>query len=927
MRFFQSLRSRILWEPGALVLSLALTLALTLTLTVWGPSTVLGATPAEENAEDTAEGPADPQEVAPEEPPADPEDVASATSYGELSPEEALARLRPDHRRFLEEVAVLLSDAEREAFLGLTKDYQRSSFVEHFWRVRDPFPETARNELRDAWEQRLEIAKTQYESLSDARAEALLLYGEPDDVNEVRCSSVLKPLEVWHYRGNLFIRGNFNLVLVREGARDRYRLWSPREGLLPLLAPNTRFGLDERVLIEEIATQCFRGDQLLLALETSLDWAQVESPIPRPSEEWLQTFVSTSTDLPEGADPFPAELHLSFPGRHQSRTVVQGLIRVDVTDIEPASLDGGATYNLLLDGEIVRDDDLFESFRYRFQFPTGGSAQRVPLVFERFLRPGEYKLIVRARDLSSGRYYREERDLHVPYVRPGQAREATGTLATAPIVSSESAGDATTTPIAPADAADATADTELQARELEARQLLGEANATLTAGDHSIRLLPPPPQLTVGNVRIEARTKGDDIGRVRFLLNDRQVMSKRNPPYSVEIDLGDGPRIHRVAAVAVDDENRELARDEILINAGPHRFDVRLVEPRRGGTYTSSLRARAVVEVPESEVLDRVEFYLNETLLATLYQKPFVQPIVIPETLDTAYVRTVAYLADGLSSEDVVFVNAPDYVDYLEVDFVELYTTVLDRKGRPAQDLEVEDFRVLEDGVEQRVARFERVDDIPIYAGILMDTSISMTEELQDAIRGALQFFETVLTPKDRAAVITFNERHDLAVRFTNNIEVLAGGVAGLVAEGETFLYDSLIYGLYYFSGIKGKRAMILLSDGEDVGSHYHFEDALDYARRTGVAIYTIGLGLPGSQRDIQIKLSRLAEETGGRAFFIDRVGELGHVYGKIEDELRSQYLLAYQSSNTDDGEKFREVEVEVLEDGYEAKTMKGYYP
>ena len=916
----QSLPSRVSRTPEALALILALTLGL-------APGVRGEAPPPSREASNAIDGEneAEPRsEGAAREPGASSGAEASDEGGETPSEEERLARLRPDHRRFLEETGALISDAERQAFLGLSKDYQRSSFIEQFWRVRDPFPETARNELEDAWEQRLEIAKTRYEDLSDARARAMLLYGEPDDVNEVRCTSLLKPLEVWSYKGNLFIRGHFHLVLVREGARDHYRLWSPMEGLYPLMALTVRAGTDERALIDRIARECFRGDQLLLALESTLNWAEMGSPVPEPSEEWLQSFVATSTDLPAGADSFPAELALQFPGRHQSRTVVQGVIDVALADLEPSALEGTASYNLLLDGEIVRNDDLFESFRYRFQFPTGGGAKSVPLIFERYLRPGEYKLVVRARDLSSGRYYREERDLHVPMVHPRKgptASRESGSEPTAPALFPTAAGDAA------AGAAEAESQARDGDRELTAT-LLAEANASLDAGDYSIRLLPPPPGLTVGNVRVEARTRGEDIGRVRFLLNDRQVMSKRNPPYSVEIQIGDAPRLHRVTAVAVDDDGEELARDEIMLNAGPHRFAVRLVEPRRSGTYTSSLRARAVVEVPEGETLDRVEFYLNETLLATLYQPPFVQPIVIPDTIETAYVRAAAYLADGNNSEDVVFVNAPDYIDYLKVDFVELYTTVLDRKGRPVQDLELSDFRVREDGTEQEIARFERVDDIPIYAGVVLDTSISMTEELHDAVEGALQFFQTVLTPKDRAAVITFNERHELAVRFTNNIEVLAGGVAGLVAEGETYLYDSLIYALYYFSGVKGKRALILLSDGEDVGSHYTFEDAMDYARRTGVAVYTIGLGLPSSQRDIQIKLSRLAEETGGRSFFIDRVGELGGVYERIEGELRSQYLLAYQSSNKeDDSEKFREVEVEVLEEGLEAKTMRGYYP
>jgi Ca-activated chloride channel family protein len=245
------------------------------------------------------------------------------------------------------------------------------------------------------------------------------------------------------------------------------------------------------------------------------------------------------------------------------------------------------------------------------------------------------------------------------------------------------------------------------------------------------------------------------------------------------------------------------------------------------------------------------------------------------------------------------------------------------------EGLAKEDFTVLEDGVPQQVRRFERVDNVPIYAGVLLDTSASMGEgeKLDQAVSGALRFFQKVITPKDRAAVITFSDQPTLAVRFTNQEPVLAGGLAGLTAAGNTALYDSLIYGLYYFGGIKGKRAIVILSDGKDEGSRYTFAEALEYARRSGVALYTVGIGLSTREADVRLKLARLADETGGRYFFIDRADELERIYDSIQNELRSQYLLAYQSSKEGDPDKFRTVEVKLDKPGLEAKTVRGYYP
>jgi len=459
---------------------------------------------------------------------------------------------------------------------------------------------------------------------------------------------------------------------------------------------------------------------------------------------------------------------------------------------------------------------------------------------------------------------------------------------------------------------------------------LDEANASIGSDDQAIRILTPPPGLITGKLRVEAAATGSGISKVSFELDGRPVLAKTKPPYSVELNLGDQPRIHNLKALALDGAGRKLAEDEIQLNVGPHRFAVRLVEPQSGKTYRASLRAQAQVEVPEGDKLDRVEFFLNDDRVATLYQPPFTQPILVPQgRQDVTYVRAVAYLADGNSTEDLVLINAPDFTQRVDVQFVELYTSVVDGKGRPAEGLTKDDFTVFEDGARQQVRRFELVRDVPVYAGILLDTSASMSEgeKLDQAVRGALRFFQKVITPKDRAAVITFSDQPNLAVRFTSQEPVLAGGLAGLTAAGNTALYDSLIYALYYFGGVKGKRAIVILSDGKDEGSRHPFSEALEYARRSGVALYTVGINLSTSDTDVRLKLSRLADETGGRFFFIERAGELEGIYDTIQKELRSQYLLAYQSSKEGDPDKFRTIEVKLAKPGLEAKTLRGYYP
>ncbi|MCB1034375.1 MAG: VWA domain-containing protein, partial [Acidobacteria bacterium] len=448
-----------------------------------------------------------------------------------------------------------------------------------------------------------------------------------------------------------------------------------------------------------------------------------------------------------------------------------------------------------------------------------------------------------------------------------------------------------------------------------------------SSGETTIHLMEPPGDLHTGMMRLETVTTGEAFDKVTFFLDNRPVLTKRCPPFSVELDLGSLPRTRKLRVVGYDAGGEEMAEDEILINAGTQRFAVHLVEPRRGQTYEHSLLAEAEVNVPDGQAVERMEFYWNETLLATLYQPPYQQPVVLPGGDAIAYVRAVAYLTDGNSTEDLVFVNAPDYLEEVDIQFVELYTSALDKDGRPVEGLTREDFTVFEDGVEQKIARFERVRDLPFHAGILLDVSASMDESLTAVRDAALSFVQQTLTPKDRASLITFNDRPNLAVKFTNEVDELAHGLAGLKAERGTSLYDSIIFSLYYFNGIRGQKALLLLSDGKDESSRFNFEDTLEYARRAGVTIYSIGLKEAAKDASARRKLDRLAEETGGRSFFVRDDAELKEVYESIQRELRSQYLIAYQSSSTSTDGAFREVELKVSRPGVETKTLSGYYP
>lgn len=824
----------------------------------------------------------------------------------EAARQEAIENLPEKYRAWYKGVEVIISEDETDVFVALEKDYQRDAFIERFWKVRDPIKRTARNEYREEYNARAELAR---QFGWDARARALLLNGPPAQRHELDCTPSYWPLEVWFYAGSEMTGAEFILIFYQIGSGG-FRLWDPFEEVKQLQNMGRVTGQNP----QEACRKLEDGDILRAAIVyvvnsqgsvmgASLFQKKVTSPPDPPQKEWVATFSTYSTELPEGAETFEARTEIEYPGYHQSRTVLQGAVVVDLDKVVLGKLGPATSYNLMLNGEVLRRDDtatsdtatsdtaldkLFENFRYKYDFPEDDLEASVPLVFQRYLRPGEYRLVLKVEDLNSRRFYRYDEMITVPKV-----------------------GE-----IPPP-----------KPRDPETARILAEANAAISTGENTIKIIPPMGDWQTGLARVDTLTTGADIAKVSFMVDGRPVLTKTTPPFQVELDFGKTPRslILRVEAhSAIGDM---VANDELLLNAGQHRFEVRLVEPRPGKTYTSSLRAQADVLVPEGEIVERVEFYLNETLVSSVYQPPYIQPIVLPDGEAIAYLRAVAYTPEGTSTEHVVFINAPDYLENVDVDFVELYALVLDKKKHPVDGLTRESFTILEDGVAQEVVRFEQVRDLSIHAAVMLDVSASMDEELVDAQAAALSFFEQAITTKDRASIITFNDHPNLVTKFTNNYETLAGGLAGLRAERGTSLYDSLIFALYYFNGIKGQRAILLLSDGKDESSRYKWDDALDYSRRAGVAIYTIGLKLKGRQADAKKKLSALAEETGGRSFFIEDTSELKAIYETIQLELRSRYLLAYQSNNTSGGKDFRIIEVDLGGGGLEAKTLRGYYP
>lgn len=271
------------------------------------------------------------------------------------------------------------------------------------------------------------------------------------------------------------------------------------------------------------------------------------------------------------------------------------------------------------------------------------------------------------------------------------------------------------------------------------------------------------------------------------------------------------------------------------------------------------------------------------------------------------------------------------------VDVIAMNVTVTDAARHHVTDLNREDFQILEDGRPQRVTFF-RKGNVPLALALLIDTSASMESNLATAQEAAVGFVRE-LGPQDVASVIDFDTRVQVRQDFTGDRGALENAIRRTAAGGSTALYNAVYIALKELNKTirdeppaeSRRRAMVILSDGEDTSSLVAFEEVLDLAARSDTAIYAIGLRgqeTLGSRKppDADFVLRRFAQQTGGRAFFASDAKELSGVYREIRDELANQLFLAYESSNARRDGQFRRIAVKVERTGVLARARPGYY-
>jgi len=813
-----------------------------------------------------------------------------------------VSELPPEWRKWLEEeVYPLVTGEQRKAFLALETNAERADFAERLWALwGDQYG--LGTSFRRNYLERLDQCRSEFGNTTEDRARVLLIHGAPEGRKPIDCDRIFQPLEFWQWARIEGLGQSVVIAFYKPYGLGRFKLWdptiegrsvlynyggwtavqawlaNPQNGMFPYSRPEYSCGDPEIMRLIDVAEYWLRDITARAAMQ--------HAPLPPEGasgkESAAARFLQFSTLIPKGSSPFNFDLSGAVGSRRGSKVAVTFTAKVPRTGLATNKVGEVDVVQLDVTGEISSGGEMADRFRYAFTFPTSG-VEEFPVQVERELHPGSYHLRVKVQDGNSTHASVREIDFEVPV------------------------------PEVPTAAARDTA--------------AEEALKKVAAGREAALMLQGPEGEEVTGVQRFSALVGPKVARVEFYLDGRPVLTKNRPPYEVELDLGPLPRLASVVAVALDPSGKEIDRKQLDLNVGRERFFVRLqpvgAADRKGG----KVRAVVAVNVPPERKLMRVELYWNELEVAKLYERPFDVWLPVKDDGSIGYLRALAVLEDGSQAEDVQFVNAPQFLTGITVHTVELPVTVLESGGKPVDGLKQGDFQVEEDGVKQAVSHFALQKELPIRMGLVLDTSGSMEKTLPEVQRVVIGFLRNLLQPRDRAFVLAFSERPNLIERFTADFKALERALIGLRADGETALYDATVYGLFQFSGLRGRKSMVILTDGEDNVSQMSFDKALDYAKRSGATIYTIGIDLPITKVGIRSQLTRLARTTGGDAFFLARGVALEPVYDRINRELRSQYLLAYTSTSEVPPDVFRKVTVKVARPKVEVRTISGYYP
>ena len=417
----------------------------------------------------------------------------------------------------------------------------------------------------------------------------------------------------------------------------------------------------------------------------------------------------------------------------------------------------------------------------------------------------------------------------------------------------------------------------------------------------------------------------DPVKRVEFWVEGKKLLVRNAAPYRAELDLGKLPKRIEVKAIGYDGAGHYIDADAFVVNEHETPLEVKI---SRTETPDGLSHFKLSIQNPKSTEIKSVVLFAGQKKFHEWTQPPYAIDVPTSRLGGVEYVRASVTDDTNYEASDLLYLNGNRYTEEIDVNLVELPVSVTDTTGAPIPNLQQADFSIFESGKQQKISAFNFASNLPFSVGMLLDHSGSMKPRITAARVAAIEFFKNILRPTDKAFFGAFAFDAKNLAPFVSDINSLEQQVnSSGEASGGTSLYDAIVTGLYRFRSVQGRKALLVITDGEDTTSRLSYDEMLMYVRASRVPIYFIGVALGFSDMSGTSKMKALAAETGGVAYFIKDVKQLKDTYGQLERELRSQYLISYYTESTKKDQTYRTVEVKVDKPGARVRTIRGFIP
>jgi Ca-activated chloride channel family protein len=356
----------------------------------------------------------------------------------------------------------------------------------------------------------------------------------------------------------------------------------------------------------------------------------------------------------------------------------------------------------------------------------------------------------------------------------------------------------------------------------------------------------------------------------------------------------------------------------------PNGLAIRVISPEADGYISGLTLLKAAVEPrARSNELTKLLFFADGKQVCNVMDTLNAECTWdAGEELKPHVIRVVGELRSGGRVVSSVRTKGVDHAETIEVEVVQI-TAVVTNDGRFVPNLSPQQFRLLEDGVPQKIQSFSS-EGSPLEIVVAIDVSESMTSAMPQ-LKNAVKKFLAALGPKDQVTLAAFNDNMFTLTRRETSPAMRLRAVDRIAPWGGTALYDVIVRGVQQLSKQRGRRVLVVFSDGDDRTSHSTIHTVEEAVRANDATLFMVALGRGVREAQLRTGIERLVNLSGGRVLFVERSDQLQAPFTEILEELSNQYIVGYESTNTKRDGSWREVKLEVPGGGFEVRARQGY--